>query len=108
MDFAGGPGRSPAPARSDGRREPGGVQSTTIFETAAVNHDGGRANPMAEDRKPDPNPLTGVAKAIGSSLGEAANRASELLRAARSFELRPKAKGPAGKRAGAAGGKSKP
>ena len=42
---------------------------------------------MPNEPKSNDNPLADVAKAIGSSLGSAANRASELLRAATSGSL---------------------
>ena len=41
---------------------------------------------MANDPNPE-HPLTEVAKVIGSSIGTAANRAAELLRAATTGEL---------------------
>ena len=63
---------------------------------------------MADDPNPE-NPLTEVAKAIGTSIGTAANRASELLRAATTGELGTVLKSsPKKKKASAPKAKAKP
>jgi len=62
---------------------------------------------MANDPNSE-NPLTEVAKAIGSSIGTAANRAAELLRAAKTGELGSVLKSSPKKKAGAPKAKAKP
>ena len=62
---------------------------------------------MADDPNSE-NPLTEVAKAIGSSIGTAANRAAELLRAAKTGELGTALKSSPKKKASAPKAKAKP
>ena len=62
---------------------------------------------MANDPNSE-NPLTEVAKAIGSGIGTAANRAAELLRAAKTGELGSVLRSSPKKKAGAPKAKAKP